>query len=391
MSQRVFNLAEAPMAKDRNAGWEYFRSFGDVFEAGGSYYFTSADAVNFACQNPEIFSSAKAFEALGSPFPMVPVAIDPPEHVRYRRVLDPMIGPRVVKAMEEELRRQISQMIDLFADRGSFDAVEDLAKLYPTQVFLTLFGLPLADRERFREWAVFILDEGAPKGQPSPPEEVMAAAGAVIDYLNTFIERKRASPGDDMLSRVLQIEGEGQWSDEEIFGLSFLFILAGLDTVSAGIEFTLFQLAQHPELQLKVLQDPSLIGPLIEETLRLDPPAPITPRVTLSEVTVGGVNIPEGSHVNLVFGAANRDPERFPFPNELSLETAGRNHFSFGSGIHRCLGQHLAKAEIRLVIEELGARIGTFTLAPGVEPEMQWPSGTSRLVSLPLVFEDRAS
>jgi cytochrome P450 len=382
-----FNPAEAPMAHDRTAGWKYFRSFGDVFEgADGQWYLTSADNCQFAYSHPEIFSSAKAFDTLGSPIPLVPIAIDPPAHVRYRRVLDPMLAPRVINGMEEELRRQIGLIVDDFAATGSFDAVDDLARLYPTQVFLTVAGMPLEDRDQFIAWSEFII-ENSVAGLDAAAPEVLEAAGAVFAYIGGFIEQKRANPGDDILSKVLQLEGEDKWSDEELFGMVFLFVLAGLDTVTASIGFALYHLARDLELQARLRANHELIPSFIEEVLRLEPPAPIGPRVTLSEVEVDGVLIPESARINVVLGAANRDERRFPKPDGFSLETADRSHFAFGGGVHRCLGSHLAKRELKLVLEELFGRIGTFSLAPGAEPEIVWPSGTSHLKSVDLVFE----
>ena len=379
------------MERDRSEGWRFFRSFGDVFQgADGQWYLTSADACQFAYSHPEVFSSAKAFDTLGSPIPLVPIAIDPPEHVRYRRVLDPMLAPRVVNAMEDELRRQVRLIVGDFAERGSFDAVADLARLYPTQVFLTVAGMPLEDRDQFIEWSEFII-ENSVAGLDDAAPEVLEAAGAVFAYIGSFIEQKRTDPGDDILSKVLQLEGEDKWTDEEIYGMVFLFVLAGLDTVTASIGFALYHLGSDPELQARLREHRELIPSFIVERLRLEPPAPIGPRVALSEVEVEGVLIPEGARINVVLGAANRDERRFPRPDEFSLETADRSHFAFGGGIHRCLGSHLAKRELRLVLEELFDGIGPFSLAPGAEPEIVWPSGTSHLRSVDLVFEPRGS
>ncbi len=387
MSSSSFNLVDAPMAKDRTEGWKYLRSFGDVYRSeDGEYFLTGADVVQFAYSNPEIFSSAKAFDMLGSPIPLVPIAIDPPDHVRYRRVLDPMLAPRVINAMEDELRRQVDEIIDLFVEKGEFDGVADVARLYPTQVFLTVAGMPLEDRDQFIEWSEFIIENsGAGLGEAAP--EVLVAAAAVFEYINGFIEKKRLAPGDDILSKVLMLEGDDKWSDDEIFGMVFLFVLAGLDTVTASIGFSLYHLAKDQGLQAQLRADYALIPAFIEEVLRLEPPAPIGPRVTLSEVEVDGVTIPEGTRVNVVLGAANRDERRFPNPDVFSLETADRSHFAFGGGIHRCLGSHLAKRELRLVLEEIFDKVPSFSLAPGAEPEIVWPSGTSHLIDVPLVFD----
>jgi cytochrome P450 len=383
--EQGFNLFEAPMATSRTDGWAYFRSGGDVFESMGIYFFTSAEAVQFAHHHPEIFSSAKAFGMIGSPVPMIPLAVDPPDHRRYRRVLDPMFAPRVVNTMETELRRQVGELIDAFVDRGSCDVMADVARLYPTQVFLTLFGMPLEDRGRFMAWVRVINDEvNITGGEQS--ERHKQATSELFAYVQDFAERKREAPGDDVLSRVLALEGDAAWSDEEILGFCYLFVVAGLDTVTGAIGFVMLHLASDVELRRKVVADPDLAGRAIEEILRLELSAPMTPRFVTEDVEVCGHHIPQGSLVQLVLGAANRDPERFACPNEVAVDEADRAHLAFGGGIHRCLGSHLARRELRLVVEEFHKRIPDYGIAPGAEPAITWPAGTFALQSLPLVW-----
>jgi len=386
----AFDPERAPMALDRTAGWAYFRAAGDVVEGDGAWFLTSADAVQYAHHHPELFSSARAFDSLGSPLPLIPLAIDPPEHVRYRRVLDPMLAPRVVNAMEDELRRQIADLIDAFADDGACEVMADIARLYPTQVFLTLFGLPIADRDRFIAW-VDVINGGASLVGDAPNPAVLEAALAMFGYLQGAIETKRATPGDDMLSRILALSGEDAWTEEEILGLCFLFTLAGLDTVTSAIGFVMLHLATNPELRRRTVADPTLVGPVIEEVLRLELPAPMTPRVTLADVEVGGRRIPAGCVVQLAIAAANRDPSRFPTPDGIDLDQAERGHLAFGGGVHRCLGSHLARRELRLVVEEFHKRIPDYDVAPGVTPAVEWPAGTLHLTSLPLVFAARTT
>jgi cytochrome P450 len=389
VEKSAFKLQDAPMTRDRSAGWAYVRGYGEVFEADGAWYLTSADAVQYAQQHPELFSSARAFDSLGSPLPLIPIAMDPPDHVGYRRVLDPMLAPRVVNAMEGELRRQLGVLIDAFAERGSCDVVADLARLYPTQVFLTLFGLPLEDRDQFIEWAEFII-EHAGVDATEPNEQVAGVAGELFGYLQECVDAKRRSPGPDMLSRILDLSGESAWSNEEILGLCFLLTLAGLDTVTAEIGFALFHLAKDVDLRRRVVGDPALVSPLIEEVVRLEPPAPIQPRVTTTDVDVAGIRIPGGKLVNLVVAAANRDPARFASPNTIDLGASDRGHFGFGGGIHRCLGSHLARRELKLAVEEFHKRIPDYELAEHADPEVVWPSGTLHLTELPLVFRAQA-
>jgi cytochrome P450 len=216
------------------------------------------------------------------------------------------------------------------------------------------------------------------------PEQVEVAMG-LFGYLQEHIERKRAEPADDMLSRVLALAGEDAWSDEELLGLCFLVVLAGLDTVTAEIGFVMYHLARRPDLRHAIVADPALVDPLIEEVLRLELPAPLTPRVTLDEVTVEGVTIPAGAHVFLCLATVNREGDQ-PM-NEIDLGRGGRAHLSFGGGIHRCLGSHLARRELRLVVQEFHKRIPDYHIEEGFQPEALWPSGTLHLKSLPLVFD----
>jgi cytochrome P450 len=376
----------APMELDRTPGWRHFSERGDVYEVDGIWYLTTTEAVQFAHRNPEVFSSARAFDSLGSPVPLIPIATDPPDHVRYRRVLDPMLAPRVVNSMEDDLRAQIQELIDAFVDRGECDVMEDIARLYPTQVILTLFGLPLEDRDQFIEWTESIIGASAAGVAQATPEQLEGAM-ALFGYLQSHLDQKRANPGDDMLSRVLELSGEDAWTDEELLGMCFLFVIAGLDTVTATIGFVMYHLARRPDLREQILADPALTTPFIEEVLRLELPAPTTPRVTTREVTVNGVTIPAGAYVLLVLGTVNRDATRGEHPDEIDLAQEGRGHLSFGGGIHRCLGSHLARRELRLVVEEFHKRIPDYHIPEGVEPRIKWPSATLHFTSLPLVFE----
>jgi cytochrome P450 len=291
--------------------------------------------------------------------------------------------------MEDELRRQVREIVADFADRGRCDVVADLGELYPTQVILTLFGLPLEDRDRFIAWTHHIIDSSGADPGAGMSEEQMTAGLALFTYLQEYIVAKRADPGDDVLSLILGLTGDDSWTDEEVLGLCFLFVIAGLDTVTASIGFVLRVLADRPDLRAAIRDDLSAAGPIIEEVLRLELPAPMTPRVTLSDTEVCGTFIPAGSFVFLVIAAANRDDREHG--DEIDLDNADRGHLSFGGGIHRCLGSHLARRELRLVVEEFVKAIPEFELAEGSTPVVHWPSGTLHYTALPITFPVRAT
>jgi cytochrome P450 len=373
----------APMALDRSIGWRYVRERGDVFEADGMWYLTSLEAVRFAQHHPEIFSSAGGYD-VGSPIPMVPLMIDPPDHARYRRLLDPMLSPRVINALEDDLRRQAAQLVETLVTQGRCDVITDLAELFPTQVLLTLFGLPVADRDKFKVWSDALTSD-ASKSEATPA--AMEAGAALLGYLQEHVSLKRSHPGtDDMIGRLLAVADDEGLTDLDILGMCFLFVLAALDTTTGAIGFTMYHLARRPDLRRAVIDDPTLITPLVEEILRLELPAPMVPRRTTRKIDVAGITIPEGAMVRICMATANREAADGAAPDEIDLSAAGRGHLSFGGGIHRCLGSHLARRELRLIVEEFHARIPDYEIPDGFEPRIAWPTGTYHLESLPLLF-----
>ena len=189
-----------------------------------------------------------------------------------------------------------------------------------------------------------------------------------------------------MLGRILAFRGEEAWSNEELLGFTFVLTLAGLDTVAAAIVFTMQHLALNPDLRRSLIANPELVGPVLEEMLRLEPPAPGVTRVTTRAVEVCGVEIPTGASVVLYLATANREPTRYEDPDKFDLAHSAFGHMTFGGGIHRCLGSHLARRELRLVVEEFHKIIPDYEIATGFEPHIKWPAGTLRLTSLPLIF-----
>jgi cytochrome P450 len=374
----------APMADGRAAACRYWRRMGGVYRAGDLWFITSHDGVRFAQKHPELFSSARAFDALSGAVQLIPLAVDPPDHAHFRRILDPMLGPRRIDRMEGHLRAQVRAHIDAFATRGTCDVVADLAYKFPTQAILTLFGLPHEHLPQFLQWVSGLIkdvDVNSLAGTPS--QHQIDCSVALFGFLQEQVALKREHPGDDMLSDILSLTGDDAWTDAEVLGLCFLFMLAGLDTVTGAIGFALLNLAGDTALRRRLTEDPSLIPPFVEEVLRLDGPVPGVPRVTTAQVLLEGVTIPAGARVMLLLSTANREGPRTDNPHQIDL---GRKaaHLAFGGGIHRCLGSHLARRELRLTIEEFHARIPDYRLAG--EPIVKWPSGTLHLSSLPLEF-----
>jgi cytochrome P450 len=379
------NINDLPFATDRTRAWRELREAGEAVTSGEEIVLTSASAVEFAAKKPEVFSSARAFDRLGSPVPLVPIAIDPPDHTRFRRMLDPFFSPKKMSEREPDLRRQAGELIDAIVAKGECDVVADLATPFPSQVFLTLFGLPMSDRDRLVEWKDSILEFTDPSSAEATPE-VLAHAMELFTYLTEHIaERRNDATGSDMLTQLMQNTDDGGMSDNEILGLCFMFVLAGLDTVTSAVGFSLAKLAGDADLRRRIVNDYNLIPTFIEDILRVDGPVPFAPRVTTEEIEVAGRVVPKDTTVMLSYGSADRDPQRYEDADNIHLDSK-TVHFAFGRGPHRCLGSHLARLELRLILEEWHTRIPEYTLADGKEPQMPWPTGTMGLKSVPLTF-----
>lgn len=375
------DYATIPMAVDRAVGWAALRDLGPVVKANGWYHFTRRDDVLFALRTPEIFSSRKAFDMLGSPLPLVPISFDPPEHTRFRKILQPFFSPHTLNAMLPSLQAQAVGMIDDIAANDGCEVIADIAIPYPSQVFLTLYGLPLEDRDRLVHWKDTVI---ALADLPTLEGHDLTPALELFTYLTEAINARRADPGADILSQVLT--GDEPLDDAEAIGLSYLFVLAGLDTVTATIGFALNEIARKPDLRAALRADPEQVKVFIEEIVRLEPPAPVVPRMTTGEVAVGGITLPADTPVRLCLGAINRDDADAISVNDVVMDGKVHRHWGFGGGPHRCLGSHLARLELTLVIDEWLRRIPNFEVEPGFTPRIPWPANTFGLESLPLRF-----
>ena len=373
------SFAGLPMAADRGVGWKAVRDAGRVVFIDGWYYLSHRDDVLAALRNPELFSSKKAFDVLGAPLPLVPISFDPPEHTRFRKILQPFFSPHTLNEMLPSLQKQAIDIVDDIATKGECEVVADLAIPYPSQVFLTLFGLPLEDRDRLIAWkdSVIALAES-----PTLEGADLTPAMELLAYVSQAINERRANPGPDILSQVLT--GEDALDDAEVMGLSFLFVLAGLDTVTAAMSTALLELARNPELRAALREDPDQMDVFVEEIVRLEPPAPMLPRVTTAEVTIGDITLPADTQVRLCIGAINRDDSDEISTNDVVMDGKVHRHWGFGGGPHRCLGSHLARMELKLILDEWLRRIPEFSVKVGYEPQIVFPAQTFGLARVPL-------
>jgi len=366
-----------PMSADRGVGWKTLRDAGPVVFMNGHYYITRREDVLAALRNSQVFSARLALQPPGSPLPVVPLAFDPPEHTRYRKILQPYFSPQGLSKSRPVLQRHAAEMIAELAARGHCEAMADFAKRYPFQVFMDLYGFPMEDLDQIIAWKDTIIAD-----KPYMPVEDLQQGQKLLQYLMDAIEQRRRSPGADMLSEVMT--GEGEFSDLELLGMSHLLILAGLDTVAAAIGFCLFELARRPDLREELRGNPRQIRVFIEEIVRLQPSAPVAPRVTTEFVTIGGMTLPPGTPVRLCMAAVNRDGSDEVSTDELVMDGKVHRHWGFGGGPHRCLGSHLARIELTIVVAEWLKQIPDFDVPSGYQPDIKFPSKTFALKALPL-------
>jgi cytochrome P450 len=246
-------------------------------------------------------------------------------------------------------------------------------------VFLTLFGLPLEDRDKLIAWKDSVISLA---DSPSLEGADLTPAMELLAYVSQAINERRANPGPDILSQVLT--GEDALDDAEVMGLSFLFVLAGLDTVTAAMSTALLELARKPELRAALREVPEQIDVFVEEIVRLEPPAPMLPRVSTAEVTIGDITLPADTQVRLCIGAINRDDSDAISTNDVVMDGKVHRHWGFGGGPHRCLGSHLARMELRLILGEWLKRIPEFSVQAGYEPQIVFPANTFALERVPL-------
>jgi len=358
-----------PLAADRGVGWKTLRDAGPVVFMNGAYYLTRREDVLTALCEPNLFSAHLALQPPGSPVPVLPSAFDPPEHTRYRKILQPHFSPHALRKYRPVMERHAAEMIAALAGGHECEAMADFARLYPYQVFLDLYGLPLEDRDRVIAWK-----DAAVAGEPEGYE--------LLAYFTDAIRQRRHSPGSDMLSQVMT--GPGDLSDLELLGMSHLLILSGLDTVAAAIGFSLYHLARRPRLRRELRDNPQQLKAFIEEIVRLEPAAPLAARVTTDFVNVGGMTLPRGAPVRLCTAAINRDGSDAISTDDLVMDGKVHRHWGFGGGPHRCIGSHLARTELTVVIGEWLMQIPEFELPPGYTPDIKFPSKSFALMSLPL-------
>jgi cytochrome P450 len=342
----------APVYFNENYGfWALFR-YDDVYTAHKDWQtFSSARGV-------DLFSLSASEEDVRRYRSII--MMDPPEHERLRSLVSRVFTPRAVVALEPMVREVIASFLAPFDDADSFDAVADFSGPFPVEIISRMLGVPEGERQQIRHWLdVFLHRE---PGQNEPTAEGVTAMAENGAYWYALTETKRRNPGDDMISRLTQVEvdrGDGvmtRLDTEEIAGFCVLLGGAGAETVTKLVGNAVYLFHKNPGEYQKIQDDPTKLAPAIEEILRYYPPSQYQGRYTMRDASMNGVTIPAGHPTILVTGSATRDERFYDKPDVFNVDRTPTLALGFGYGIHSCLGAALARMESRIAIEELCKR-----------------------------------
>ena len=340
-------------------------------------------------RHPEIYSSALHHGRLGNVRPLIPIEIDPPDHRKFRRILNPLFTPDALKVHEESVRQLVHDMIDGFIDQPEIDFSKQFSVPLPSRVFLTLFGLPVDELPTFLRMKDGIIRPFHVLGKSPQDPEVRAyqlqTANSIYDYFNRLLDERQSERRNDLLSQLLDAELDGErLSRENLLDICFLFLTAGLDTVTASLDCFFAYLADHPEQRAQIVADPEIVPRVVEELLRWETPVTMVSRFATRDTELGGCPIKAGTEVYLSLGSANTDDQEFPDADEVRGGREANRHLAFGGGIHRCLGSHLARLELRVVLREWHSRIPDYHIKPGTE--LVFTQAIRSLDSFPMVL-----
>jgi cytochrome P450 len=352
---------------------------------GGFWIVNSYDFAHEAYQRYDLFTaypSVNVPAGVGHRRPMLPIEVDPPIHGKYRSLLAPVFAPARVQALEPAIRAHCDELIDAFVDRGQCEFMSELASPLPSRIFVTMMDLPMEEAERIHQWKDMVLHGHA----QDPDGTKRKAAGAALQaYLEDVYERRQRRRGDDIVSLLIDSEVDGHTlTKEEVLDITYLLMIAGLDTVTSELGLMFLYLGQHPEQRDRLVKNPQLIPNAVEELLRYESLI-LTGRTVTQEVEFHGCPMHQGDRLLINSVSAGRDEAQFPHAEEVDFERTPNRHLAFAAGPHRCVGSHLARLELQIVHEHIHARIPNYRVKPGAEIHRH-ASSVAGVDELPLVW-----
>jgi cytochrome P450 len=348
----------------------------------GVYFPSRYDDIRAIAYDPEHFSSRRLFVREGRPpLPRTPpITSDPPVHRDERKMLLPPFAPAAVQKLEPRARDICRELLARLSGRSGCDGAIDYAQEIPARLTARMLGISEDSGDQFRKWIHDFFELSIT--DPGIAERVIAE---MSDFFRQEIARRRAVPGDDLVSYLVNARiGDCALEENEMTGILRLLLFAGIDTTWSAIGAALWHLANHADDRRWLVAEPQLIPTAVEEFLRAYSPVTMA-REVVKEADINGCHFKEGEMVMLAFGAANRDPAAFADAGRVIIDRAENRHAAFGLGIHRCIGSTLARMEMRVALEEWLGQFPDFTLTPGAV--VKWSMGTVRGPrQLPITF-----
>ena len=311
--------------------------------------------------------------------PSIILEVDPPMHTRTRKVLARILSPGVMRRLADDFKGKAVTLIDELVDKGSFDAIRDLAEVFPISVFPDALGIDQEGRENFLTYGAMVFAGFGPENDYF--RELMKQAPRVLPWIEAKCRREALAPGS-FGAQVYEAADTGEITQEEAPLLVRSLLSAGLDTTISAIGMSLYNLARYPQQWAILAADPSLARTAFDETLRYDFSAPYVFRTTPHETEIAGVRIGRHEKVLLLLASGNRDETRWERPDELDITRRVAGHIGFRAGIHGCVGQMVSRLEAEAVLAALAARVASIEITG--EAIYRDSSGLRALSSLPV-------
>jgi cytochrome P450 len=331
-------------------------------DPGGRWAITRYEDVMYVLKNPRLFSSVAirystqpAWLGRHNPFSESMFVMDPPEHGRLRTLVSRAFTPGVISRLEERIRAFARDVITALPMERSVNFVEAFAQLLPARTIGELLGLDASLHSRFKRWA----DDIVTLGSISPEDtarhvEVRASIAEMEQHLESVLEQRRSSPGQDLMSELLRVRVDGEaLSHRELMAFFFMLLVGGLETTVHVLGHSARMLMERPELMDRLHADRSLIPRFVEEMVRYEPPLHGAVRLTTTEVELAGARLPAGEVIFAVLASACRDEAYCPDGERFDMNRTGPQNLAFGHGAHFCLGAALARLQVRVGLEEL--------------------------------------
>ncbi len=371
-----YNPLDPVVLKDPYPHYAQLREVAPVawIEQMNGYAVSRYDDQVTVLSDPATYSSAKFWPVLlgeYDPVPEVPpmISLDPPAHIRIRKLANKAFIPKNIAHMDGKIREVANELIDEILARhgraGEFDLVWEFNALFPVSVVADVLGVDLTRRMDFKHWVDDLLSAGNRAAYDAPRlAQIRKSSDDIRAYFEELYDRRATAPGNDLISSFILADLDGErLSRSEVMNLAILLLIGGVETTTNLLGITFAELHKFPAIEQQVRGDLTRIPALFQEVLRYDPPVQMVFRHTTRETTLAGVTLPENALMLLLLASANRDETHFKNPDVFDIERAAENFMSFGAGPHYCLGNYLARKEAHLGLEVLFERFASLELA----------------------------